>query len=94
MSWLILIAILPAIFYTASTYDRMKRVEKKLDEVLGNLEGLRQYLYEIDPQFEDERQSNKQLEDEHNLFAPMNDMELLERKRAEGRRTLDTPFRE
>jgi hypothetical protein len=94
VSWLVLVAILPVVFYTASTRDRVKRLEAKLDEVLGTLEGLRLYLYEIDPQFDDERQSNDDLDDERNLFAPMNDMELLDRKEADGRRTLNTPFHE
>ena len=94
VSWLVLVAILPVVFYTASTRNRVNSLEKKLDEVLGTLEGLRQYLYELDPQFDDERQSNEDLEDERNLFAPMNDMELLDRKQTEGRRTLNTPFHE
>lgn len=93
-AWLILLGLLPIVFYVASLKDRLRAVENKLDLVLRNFDGLRQYLYEIDPQFDDERQSNADLEDEHNLFAPMNDMELLSRKRATGRRTLDTCFHE
>ena len=94
ISWLVLVAILPVVFYAASTWERLRKVETKLDEVLRNFEGLRQYLYEIDPQFNDERESNTDMEDERNLFAPMNDMELLDRKAAEGRRTLNTSFHE
>jgi hypothetical protein len=92
VSWLVLVAILPVVFYVASTWERIRKVEKTLDLMLQNFEGLRQYLYEIDPQFEDERQSNVDLDDERNLFAAQNDMELLDRKHADGKRTLDTPF--
>ena len=37
---------------------RLAEVHKKLDAVLGEFNCLRQYLYEIDAQFDDERQSN------------------------------------
>jgi hypothetical protein len=71
---------------------KFEEVHLKLDRVLANFEGLRNYLYEIDPQFDDERESNKAVFDDTALFAAMDDIELLKRKRDEGRRTLNTPF--
>jgi hypothetical protein len=72
--------------------ERLKHVHHKLDRVLDAFDGLRTYLYEIDPQFDDERQSNTALDDEKNLFAAMDDMELLREKKQEGKRTLNTSF--
>ncbi|MFZ3320738.1 MAG: hypothetical protein WA190_00090 [Usitatibacter sp.] len=36
---------------------RLERVHRKLDLMLASFDGLRIYLYEIDPQFDDERKS-------------------------------------
>lgn len=76
--------------------ERLKHVHKKLDHVIEALDGLRDYLYEIDPQFDDERQL---LEDLHESldsgsvsFSGMNHMELLKKKEREGKRTLNTPL--
>ena len=72
--------------------ERLKHVHQKLDRVLEAFDGLRDYLYEIDPQFEDERQSRTAFENEESIFAGMNDMELIRKKEQDGRRTLNTPF--
>jgi hypothetical protein len=76
--------------------ERLKHVHEKLDRVLEAFDGLRDYLYEIDPQFDDERQL---LEDLHESldtgsmsFSGMNHMELIEKKEQAGKRTLNTPF--
>lgn len=76
--------------------EGLKRVHKKLDRVLEAFDGLRDYLYEIDPQFDDERQL---LEDLHGSldngsvsFSGMNHMELTKKKEQEGKRTLYTPL--
>ena len=74
--------------------EKLKHVHAKLDEVLNNFNGLRQYLYEIDPQFNDERGSQKAFEDNDSMFAGMNDMELIDKKEQEGKRTLHTSFTE
>jgi hypothetical protein len=78
--------------------ERLKSVHAKLDFILEQFNGLRNYLYEIDPQFDDERESNARF-DEHmsdsnsnDLFAGMNDMELIRKKQKSGKRTLNTPF--
>ena len=71
--------------------ERLREVHRKLDSVLEQFNGLREYLYEIDPQFDDERASDEEVS-EGTPFSAINDMELLERKRAEGKRTLFTPF--
>lgn len=71
---------------------RLKRVHEKLDRTLEALDGLRDYLYEIDPQFNDERESRRAFNNDESMFAGMNDMELIRKKEAEGKRTLITPF--
>ena len=78
--------------------ERLKSVHAKLDSVLDQFNGLREYLYEIDPQFDDERESSERFEehmsapDSNDMFAGMNDMELIREKEKAGKRTLNTPF--
>jgi hypothetical protein len=78
--------------------EKLKAVHKKLDRLSENFNGLREYLYEIDPQFNDERESrdrfNEHMADPENkdMFAGMNDMELIREKEKMGKRTLQTPF--
>ena len=76
---------------------RLKHVHEKLDRVLETFDGLREYLYEIDPQFDEERQLLKGLHESlegkgTSMFAGMNHMELTRQKEKEGRRTLNTPL--
>ncbi|MBK9162233.1 MAG: hypothetical protein IPM27_12030 [Nitrosomonadales bacterium] len=80
---------------------RLLDVHKKLDKVLDEFNGLRLYLYEIDPQFDDEREALQRFLDEHNAdsnfgaaFAAMDDIELNRRKEEQGKRTLSTRFSE
>lgn len=72
--------------------ERLKHVHEKLDRVLESFDGLRDYLYEIDPQFDDERESRQAFENGDSMFSGMNDMELIRRKEQEGKRTLNTPL--
>jgi uncharacterized membrane protein len=72
--------------------DRLKHVHEKLDRVFEAFDGLRDYLYEIDPQFDDERESHKAFENGESMFAGMDDMELIRRKGQDGKRTLNTPL--
>lgn len=72
--------------------DRLQRVHAKLDRVLEQFDGLRDYLYEIDPQFDDERASGPAFENDDSMFAGMDDMELLRQKQSAGKRTLNTPL--
>ena len=78
--------------------ERLKSVHAKLDSVLDQFNGLREYLYEIDPQFDDERESSKRFEehmsapDGNDMFSGMNDMELIREKEKAGKRTLNTSF--
>ena len=78
--------------------ERLKSVQAKLDSVLDQFNGLREYLYEIDPQFDDEREFSERFEhhlcspDSNDMFAGMNDMELIREKEKTGKRTLNTPF--
>jgi hypothetical protein len=65
---------------------------------LDQFNGLREYLYEIDPQFDDERESRDRfaeqmsVPDSSDIFAGMNDMDLIREKENSGRRALNTPF--
>jgi hypothetical protein len=76
--------------------ERLKYVHKKLDHVLEAFDGLRDYLYEIDPQFDDERQLledlRESLDNGSMSFSGMNHMELIKKKEQEGKRTLNTPL--
>ena len=71
-------------------------VHKKLDSLTNQFDGLREYLYEIDPQFDEERQLwnelNEAVDDNAFSFSGMDHMQLLERKKKQGLRTLDTHF--
>ncbi|SAL06092.1 hypothetical protein AWB67_06823 [Caballeronia terrestris] len=75
---------------------RLRNVHRKLDSILDNFDGLRTYLYENDPQFDDERdllgELGNSLENGTVSFAGMNHMELTKQKEDSGRRTLDTRF--
>jgi hypothetical protein len=51
-------------------------------------------LYEIDPQFDDERRTREAFLTSEHVLAGADDSDLLRRKREEGRRTLSTPFYE
>jgi hypothetical protein len=76
--------------------ERLKHVHEKLDRVLDTFDGLRNYLYEIDPQFNNERQLLEDLHDSLDngsaSFSGMNHMELIKKKEQSGKRTLNTPF--
>ena len=78
--------------------ERLKSVHAKLDSVLDQFNGLREYLYEIDPQFDDERESRERFEehtstpDSNDMFAGANDVGLIREKESAGKRTLNTPF--
>lgn len=71
---------------------RLNSVHRKLDRLLSAFNGLREYLYEIDPQFNDERKSQQDFEYNESIFAGTTDTALQRRKKQQGRRTLNTPF--
>ena len=71
---------------------RLLSVHAKLDRVLHELAGLREYMYEIDPQFDDERASWEYYYDDQTIVSGMDAEELVSKKEAEGKRTLRTPF--
>lgn len=83
-----------ALWIGQSWYLNMKleTVHKKLDITLDNFNGLRNYLYEIDPQFEDERQNQLAFEREESIFSGFDDLELIRKKKLAGKRTLNTTF--
>jgi hypothetical protein len=65
--------------------SRLISVHAKLDRLLDQFNGLREYLYEIDPQFDDERD----LSDVSDGYAHL---QLVTKKDEDGRRTLNTPL--
>lgn len=76
--------------------ERLKIVHQKMDRMLEQFDGLRRYLYEIDPQFNDERGALEEFDTARSDFAAgfaaMDHIEIRKRKESEGRRTLNTPF--
>lgn len=79
-----------------SMNERLKRAEAKTEELSRMMLGLQQYLYEIDPQFDDERallsELDESLDDNGLTFSGMAHMELVRAKERTGRRTLNTSF--
>ena len=89
MDLLLLVAILVIV---CLYIPKISAMEKEISSLSKKMEGLRLYLYEIDPQFDDERASRAAFENrEHNL-AGYDDAKLREAKERAGKRTLDTPF--
>jgi len=74
--------------------EALKSVHKKLDELDEQFGGLRRYLYEIDPQFDDERKLWKEFEEGTSLFAGKDHLDLTKQKEAKGRSTLNALFTE
>jgi hypothetical protein len=73
--------------------EKLRLLHDKFDRVFEQFNGLREYLYEIDPQFDDERSILEETaEDNPMSFAPMRALELAKEKKEAGRRTLNTPF--
>lgn len=78
---------------------RLRAVHMKLDSILSQFNGLREYLYEIDPQFNDERETRERFErhmvagqNSTDIFAGADDNALVREKEKAGRRTLYTPL--
>lgn len=65
-------------------------LHEKLDTILDRFDGLRTYLYEMDPQFDDEREALGAFFSDSS--AGKDHIDLLKRKRELGKRTLDTLF--
>jgi hypothetical protein len=74
--------------------ERLKAVHQKLDGLSESFNGLRDYLYEIDPQFDDERILGQAEFDSGPAINRLTLAELEKRKRSNGHRILTTNFRE
>ena len=74
--------------------ERLKAVHEKLDLVLENFNGLREYLYEIDPQFDDERSllSGLWSDESGTSLAGKHHMDAVNEKKKNGYRTLKSRF--
>lgn len=83
-----------ALWFAVGFYLNLKlqKVHDKLDRITEEFNGLREYLYEIDPQFDDERSARGALEVGEDNYAGADYMEIETRKRRTGARTLNTPF--
>ena len=71
---------------------KLESVFRKLGRILAAFEGLRKYLYEIDPQFDDERHLLEHLASKTALDAGASHLELMEKKKMRSRRILNTSF--
>jgi hypothetical protein len=75
---------------------QLTKIHAKLDKLFDQFNGLREYLYEIDPQFDEERRLTRGLfesvEGGKPSFAGMHLNELMRDKRERGERTLNTGF--
>ena len=71
---------------------QLESAHRKLDRTLASFDGLRRYLYEIDPQFDDERHLLDHLASRTALDAGANHLELVQRKKERSKRTLSTSF--
>jgi hypothetical protein len=82
------------LWFAMGTYLNMQlsAVHKKIDRLLDGLHGLKQYLYEIDPQFDDERATDREFAEGRDMFAGIWDMELIRSKEKAGFRTLGSGF--
>ncbi len=90
------IGIAVALWFATGWYlnERLKAVHAKLDRVLDAFHGLREYLYEIDPQFDEERELLDGLysDDPPHVMDGMHHMNLQRAKAADGYRTLKSTF--
>ena len=90
------IGIAIALWFATGWYlnERLKLVHAKLDRVMEAFDGLREYLYEIDPQFDEERRLLDGLHSDRpgTMFDGMEHMELTKAKEESGRRTLHSSF--
>ena len=71
---------------------KLDSVHRKLDRTLRAFDGLRKYLYEKDPQFDDERHLLDHLASRTALDGGASHLELVERKKEHSKRTLKTSF--
>ena len=90
------IGIAVALWFATGWYlnERLKSVHEKLDRILENFDGLRDYLYEIDPQFDEERRLLSGLfsDEPGTMFDGLHHMELRKQKKGDGFRTLNSHF--
>lgn len=71
---------------------QLDSVHRKLERTLAAFNGLRKYLYEIDPQFDNERRLLEHLANRTAIDAGARHMELMQHKKDHSKRTLNTSF--
>ncbi|MFM5895597.1 MAG: hypothetical protein ACKOQM_14360 [Novosphingobium sp.] len=89
------IGIAIALWFATGWYlnERLAKLHQKFDALFEQLNGLREYLYEIDPQFDEERQALESfMSGSGGLMAGAAHNELMRERHEAGRRTLNTGF--
>ena len=89
------IAIAVALWFAQGWYlnTKLERVHSRFDQLFESFNGLREYLYEIDPQFDEERALREAfMTGTGGMFAGADDLELQTQKKKDGFRTLNSTF--
>jgi len=92
IDWLAVVIAIFSLYAYGSISRKLNDIDRKLDRTLESFDGLRHYLYEIDPQFDDERESQRAFDAGDSMFSGMDDLQLVRAKEASGKRTLNTPL--
>ncbi len=85
------------LFFALGWYMNLQlaKLHAKFDHIQELFNGLRDYLYEIDPQFDEERQTLESfLSGSGGMLAGATHNDLMREKKESGRRTLNTGFLE
>lgn len=83
------------LFFALGWYMNLQlaKLHARFDHVQELFDGLREYLYEIDPQFDEERQAlDSFLSGSGGTWAGAIHNDLMKEKETSGRRTLNTSF--
>lgn len=69
----------------------LDRIAKRLDRVERSIDALHDYIKEVDPRHDEERELRRDLFEGDSLFAGKNHMDFVRAKRERGERTLNDP---
>lgn len=87
-----LLALLFVAWVVADIRQHQKAANATLERIEQELDGLREYLYELDSQFNDEREVAERFQN-GDIYAASDEINLLNAKKAAGKRTLDSRFK-
>ncbi len=95
--FIVLVSLVQLVIAYILLESKFQTLQKKLDLVIAEFNGLREYLYEIDPQFDDERflaeDFSQSMANGNAGLSGVIEMELINAKIKKGKRTLNSPFR-